>query len=189
MMGTTSGQRALPWVIHRAAAGDFGPFLDRLRTGPSPYAEGLYLSVACPQWTGRIDPAVVEAHTAGTFLGDYRVREWRTACAEWPTRSAAEDLFHAPTTDVPVLVIAGEMDHATPPRFGAELCAGLPRCRFVAIPHLGHSPFDFDSWTGGACFDRLAIDFYAGAEPGLLDVSCVSAMVPPPFYTPLAVKR
>ena len=40
-------------------------------------------------------------------------------CAVWPQRRRARTDFHAPlTTDVPVLLLSGEFDPVTPPRYG-----------------------------------------------------------------------
>src|SRR5688500_10778420 len=70
LLTMTTGQREVPRIVHHAAAGDWGPFLARLRTGPSPFAEGEYLSVECAESAPRIAPADVAAATTGTFLGD-----------------------------------------------------------------------------------------------------------------------
>ncbi len=40
LMNTTAGQRRLPRMVHRAAAGDFAAFLGALRSGPSQFTLG-----------------------------------------------------------------------------------------------------------------------------------------------------
>ena len=184
LLTMTSGQREVPRIIHRAAAGDWGPFLARLRTGPSPFAEGEYMSVECAEGAPRIATADVAAATAGTFLGDYRVRGQLGACALWPRGELPQGFFE-PAADpaAAVLVLSGEADHVAPPAWSAAVCGALPRCRLVRVPHLGHGPFDLDSWQGGAveCFDRLALELLTGGDAERVDASCVRAMVPPPF--------
>jgi pimeloyl-ACP methyl ester carboxylesterase len=184
LLSVTTSQREVPWIIHRAAAGDFEPFLSRLPQGESPYALGLYLSVSCSQGASRIRPDEIDRFTTGTFLGDYRVMEERAACAEWPTAPAAESFFETPTADVPILVISGEVDHVTPPRFARDLCSSLPSCRMVLVPSLAHVPFDLDNWTNGVCLERLVIEFFADPDSNALDIACVSSMIPPPFALP-----
>jgi pimeloyl-ACP methyl ester carboxylesterase len=177
-------QREVPLIIHRAAAGDFEPFLSRVQDGPSIFAEGLYLTVACSEGSSRIRPEDIHRSTAGTFLGDHRVREERAACAEWPSPPAPEHFFEHPAVDVPMLILSGEMDHVTPPRFAADLCGRLPRCRLISIPGLGHGPWDLEMWINGDCFDRIALDFYATPVPHAVDASCVGTMAPPSFSLP-----
>jgi pimeloyl-ACP methyl ester carboxylesterase len=82
---------------------------------------------------------------------------------------------------VPVLILSGEMDATTPPDGARAVCTMLGNCRLVAIPSLGHGPFDLDAWQNGDCVDRLAVAFYQAASPGALDTGCVERMVPPPF--------
>jgi pimeloyl-ACP methyl ester carboxylesterase len=184
LLATTTGQREIPRIVHRAAAGDWGPFLARMRKGPSPFAEGEYLSVECTESAPRIAPADVAAATSGTFLNDYRVRGQLGACATWPRGELPADFF-APAADpgASVLVLSGEADHVAPPEWSAAVCGALPRCRLVSVPSLGHAPFDLDSWGGGAveCFDGLAIELLATGDAERVDASCVRAMVPPAF--------
>lgn len=67
-MGSALGARRVPHFIHRAAQGDFGPFLESLEGGGL-IPDGIYLSVACAEGTTRIRDGEVERYTAGTFVG------------------------------------------------------------------------------------------------------------------------
>jgi pimeloyl-ACP methyl ester carboxylesterase len=181
LMGSAAGQRRLPWIIHRAAAGDFGTLLGALPSGRAPYAAGLYLSIECTEGTARIDPADVAPATGGTFLGDYRVRAQLAACAAWPRASLPDGFFTPATAEIPVLMLSGDADHVAPPEWAAEVCAALPRCRLLRIPHLGHEFFATPGWTGGECPHHLARLFYASGDPKGVNASCLAKMVPPPF--------
>jgi pimeloyl-ACP methyl ester carboxylesterase len=181
LIGSAAGQRRLPWMIHQAASGDFAPLLRALPTGPAPYAAGLYLSIECTEGGGRIEPANVTPATAGTFLGDYRVRVQLAACARWPRASLPEGFFTAVSADVPVLMISGDSDHVAPPEWAAEVCAGLPGCRLLRIPHLGHEFFGIPGWSGGECVHRMVSRFYESADTEAVDAGCLREMVPPSF--------
>lgn len=179
MLGTAARQRELPLVIHAAARGDFGPFLERLPTDSSAFAEGLYLSVTCSEGSARILPEEVDRYTTDTFLGDYRVRQEQQACAQWPRSSPDARSFEPPASAPPLLILSGELDHVASPDWAARFCAAQPSCRLVSVPDMGHGPFDLDAWTNGACLDRMAADFLD--NPLKLDVSCLKQMKPPPF--------
>ena len=181
LLSMTARQRGFPRLIHRAAAGDYAPLIEALGSGPSPFAEGLYLSVECAEGAARIAAGDVAAATAGTFLGTHRVGGQLSACANWPQGTLPEGFFTPATADVPVLMLSGDGDHVTPPAWSAQVCAALPRCRLLRVPHLGHAPFDMDVWTGGDCLDRLALDFLARGSAEAVDASCLATMVPPPF--------
>jgi pimeloyl-ACP methyl ester carboxylesterase len=176
MLTTAAGQRRLPGLIHGAAAGDIGALLSG--GGGAPIADGAYLSIVCSEAVPRI-PGDSAAFTNGTFLGDYRVRQERAACAQWARYGVADAFYAEPNTGVAILVISGTMDHVTSPEWAREFCAATRGCSLVSIPALGHGPFDLDEWTGGECFDRLAEGFLA--TPGRVDTACVGRMRPPPF--------
>jgi len=178
LLATAAGQRRLPDIIHRAAAGDFAPLLAAVPAGP-PGAEGLYLTIACSEGGARITDADVRRHTTGTFLGDYRVSRERAACAAWRTYSVPESFFTPPAAAPPVLVVSGGMDHVTPPEWAEAFCSTLPSCRLLRVPALGHGPFDLDEWAHGECLDAVMLGFYE--HGGTIETECLRSMKPPPY--------
>jgi pimeloyl-ACP methyl ester carboxylesterase len=171
----------LPFVIHRMAEGDYGPFLERLSLdSPSPFAEGLYLSVVCAEGTARITDDEAAEATRGTFLGGYRVAQQRRACAEWPHGRVDPAQLEPPRSDVPVLFLSGTADHVTPPEVAERLMAGLARSQQVLIDGLPHFPSGLSNME---CYDRLITTFFEKPEAEPLDTSCVAEMKPPPFRT------
>jgi pimeloyl-ACP methyl ester carboxylesterase len=181
---STPGQRALPSLVQAMAAGDFQPFLAAvLGNGGVPSgAEGLYLSLTCGEDTDRIAPEEIDAATAGTFLGRYRIDEQRTACREWRAAAPAPRPDGA-MPDVPVLLLAGDRDYVTPRAWADEVAARFPRARVVPIAKLGHFPIGLD---GMACYDELIDAFFQAGRADTLDVACVARMTPPPFVLPKA---
>jgi len=59
---------------------------------------------------------------------------------------------------LPVLVLVGEMDEATPPPMSTELAAGLPNARLVVLPGCAHVP----QLQAPALFLSTIADFIAG---------------------------
>ena len=191
MMYTQAGVRQIPLIIHEAAAGNFAPFLKRVipedirETGF--LAEGMYLSVTCTEDVPWIEAGEAERLASGTFLGDYRVLQQQRACEHWPPGRIPAD-FHDPVTAaIPVLIISGHADPATPPRWGNEVARHLPNSRHVVIPHLAHL---LDGLSNVAeCLDRALNEFFARGTAKGLDVGCVGTMRPPPFLTKLEADR
>ena len=176
---TAAGQRQFPFLVHAAASGDFGPFLEILPKDSSQFAEGLYLTIACSEGASRIRSADIARRTDGTASGDYRVRQELAACANWPVYSEPDDFYVPQKSSPPVLVLSGSMDPVAAPEWSSELCSNLPHCRLITIPDLGHGPFDLDQWKEGACFDDITVAFYRDAKS--LDTSCLKRMRPPAF--------
>jgi len=172
----------VPYLIHRMAAGDFRPFLEAIPLDrPSPFAEGLYLSIACAD-TRTISDAEAEAAARGTFLGDYRLREQRRACAEWPAAVGEAVETGAIPTKAAVLLFGGDADYITPPEsVAAAWLPNLPStARQIVVPGLLHYP---DGLTNMECAWDLVDRFHLVEDPADLDTSCLESMKPLPFRT------
>jgi pimeloyl-ACP methyl ester carboxylesterase len=176
LLTTTPGQRRVPAVIRRIATD--GPPDEP--PPPTSLADGLFLSVTCAEDTAWIGEDEIDAATAGTFVGDWRVRRQQAACAIWNVPKRTLRYARTPV-DVPVLLIAGERDHVTPVAWARRVAAAFPRSRLVTIPALGHFPAGL---TGMACLDSLILAFAANPDPDALDTACVATMRPPSFAAP-----
>ena len=64
-------------------------------------------------------------------------RTFHSACAALAALDLRPQLA---SVAVPVLVLVGEMDEATPPAMSRELAAGLPDARLVVLPGCAHVP-------------------------------------------------
>jgi pimeloyl-ACP methyl ester carboxylesterase len=167
----------VPLVVHRAAEGDWVPFAratwPTLGNGRGPNSMGMYLSVTCSEFLSIVGEPEIE-RTRGTLVGEYRTRQHAAACAEWP-RGAVPPEYYAPVAAaVPVLMLSGTRDAATPPSFAAAAARTLPRSRQLLITGGTHA-------YGHACLRGLVAEFLDRASADGLDTGCVSALPHPPF--------
>jgi pimeloyl-ACP methyl ester carboxylesterase len=173
----------VPEVVHRAALGDFNPFVERELRQVVGFADvlshGMFITATCAEDVRFIDEDDIRRATAGTFLGDYRVRRQQAACRLWPGGEGIDDDFQRPVTlDVPVLVLSGEFDVATPASEAERVARQLPRARHVVFPNQGHD------YSQPGCAARLIVDFFRSADPAGLDTACVSDTRRPAFGPP-----
>lgn len=175
--------RRAPWIINRAANGDLAPFrAATARRGPSPFAEGVYLSITCGESLALMDLPAARSASRATLFGDYRLRRQAEACSVWPTLQAAPDHLTPAAGDAAVLFISGRLDPATPPEWAEAASAGFPNSRHLIIPNSAHV---FDGLSGiDSCLDPLLIEFLETADAEALDPACLADMLPPPFQTP-----
>jgi pimeloyl-ACP methyl ester carboxylesterase len=111
-----------------------------------------------------------------TYLGSYRVREQRAACAEWP-RGEVPDWHGKPVVaSVPVLILSGTLDPVTPPANGDEIARTLSNSLHIRVPHGGHSPAGL---AGTDCLSALKRDFIHRARTDGLDTGCVGRIARP----------
>jgi pimeloyl-ACP methyl ester carboxylesterase len=164
----------LPARIHAAAENSFDDFaqaeLRQVIGFDRALSHGFFLSSTCAEDVQFISEEDVQRETAGTFLGDYRVRQQQAACRIWPRGEGIDADFQQPVkTKVPVLIISGEADVATPAAEGERIARELPNAAHVIFPNQGHSLANPD------CASRLIAKFIAAGSTKELDMSCVSA--------------
>jgi pimeloyl-ACP methyl ester carboxylesterase len=171
-------QGLIPQMLHLAAAGDWswiGSYWLRYRKGW--YDDiGPFLSNSCPGDVRWIDPATIPAATANTFIGDYRVRRQIAACNAWAPGRAPRVTI--PTIDVPVLILTGDRDPVTPPRWAELLQSHLKRARTIVVANNGHTELS-------DCALALEIAFFDAGSFDHVDASCAKTIPRPPFATKL----
>jgi pimeloyl-ACP methyl ester carboxylesterase len=170
----------VPLLIHRAFEGDYDALANRGLTNNRAIRNtldfGMLMCVTCSEDIPRIDPEDIDRLTDGTFLGSGRVRRQIAACAIWPRGDVPADYGEPVRADVPVLLLSGEYDPVTPPRWGEQAARHLSRSRHVVVPTT-HS-------FGSACIDQIMRDFLDRGSVEGLDTSCVEHMRRPRFKLP-----
>lgn len=176
--------RKIPRIIHEAALGNFGPFLEVAipadRTVPDFIADGMYLCVTSAEDTPFIDLAAAEKQNAGNIFGNYRVFQQTRAGRLWPRGQIPEGYEQPVRSDVPALLISGNMDPVTPPVWAEEVARYLPNSRHVVLAHGAHLP---DGLSHFESLDKLMMDFLDAGDARQLDVTPLEQMLPPPFVT------
>ena len=172
----------VPLLIHSAAQGDFAPFgtmaLARTRGAAESLAMGMYLTVTCSEFAAAITEDEIKRETSGTFLGDYRTRNHLQACQAWPRANIPAGYYTAVKSDVPVLILSGELDPATPLHFGQGAAQSLSHSRQVLIRNEAHG-------YGSPCLRNLVAEFITKGSAKELDTACVALLRRPPFATEL----
>ena len=171
----------VPLCIEQAYRGDFGGLLALAVSLDGQPAQtrislGMFFSVVCVEDLPWIDAREWHRRASGTFLGESIVDRWDSVCAEWP-RGAVEEGYHEPVrSDVAALVLSGELDPVTPPRWGDKLAEGLSKARHIVVPGLGHGT------SHAGCVPELIAEFIRDPESEELDVACVQMLRRPPFF-------
>jgi hypothetical protein len=94
----------------------------------------------------------------------------------WPKGEVEPSYYQPVVSDVPALVLSGDLDPVTPPTWGDAVVKSLSRSRHITVPATGHGVI------GTACGVKLIQDFIDSASPESLDVSCVRSVRRPPFF-------
>ena len=170
------GAAQLPLQIRKAAQGDLAPLIEMSIERRLNINEGLFMglnfSVTCAEDLPFITEEKTREKTAGTFLGDYRIRQQKAACGAW-TRGKISPGFHEPVrSDLPVLLTSGERDPVVPPELSEEASRFMTNRLHVVIPRGSHG-------AGGECTANLIRDFVDRASVKGLDPSCAANVYGP----------
>ena len=137
---------------------------------------GMQLSVLCSEDAARVTPADVQQANVGTVFGSHLLGNQLKACEIWP-RGAVDASYYEPVvSDVPALVLSGDLDPVTPPTWGESVVKSLKNGRHITVPGTGHGV------VGTACGQQLIQDFLDSASAASVDASCVRAIKRPPFF-------
>jgi pimeloyl-ACP methyl ester carboxylesterase len=171
----------VPLVVQRAAEGDWRPFLGVSAQVAGGFARGLsvglFLSVVCSEDAPFLTEAQVRQAAAGTWAGPGSGLRLLEACRVWPRGGVPADFREPVRSEVPVLLLSGELDPVTPPRWGEEALRTLRRGRHVVVPAVGHNTLGH---TCGRDLMRAFVE--AGDVQGLPAEGCASGPGRPPFF-------
>ena len=173
------GVRRVPAALDAIAHGRVPAFAVEPGSGRTgaPVTDGMTLSVVCAEEAAyadrdriariarRLPPLPRALVTADTLLG----RPLFAICRRWGVPRAAATTFRPVRSDTPALVVTGQLDQITPPRYGRTVAAQLPNARYVDVRGVGHSPV----LAGGACAVRVVLRFLDDPAAPLRPAPCV----------------
>ncbi|MBD8874250.1 alpha/beta hydrolase [Rhodanobacter sp. DHB23] len=167
----------LPLSIDAAAHGDVGPLLGQAKLLTVDMADlagsGMSYSIICSE---DADLLTARPQDANTLLGTHMVDAYKAICSAWPRGTRPAD-FHQPLkTDKPVLLLAGQYDPVTPPRYADEVAKSLTDARVLLFKGQGHSVLA----TG--CGPQLVQHFVEKLDPKTMDASCLDRLQQQPFF-------
>ena len=165
----------------RAAGNNWAPLFAMLaeisNTTVDTMALGMTLSVLCTEDVPRINPGEATDAIRSSWMGKAEIGWWSESCAAWP-RHDVPAIYRAQPSPLPMpaLILSGEADPATPPRWGDAMTRHFSRAQHVVV-RAAHNT----SFTG--CVPALITDFVTRGSGETLDTTCLDPISWPPFTT------
>jgi pimeloyl-ACP methyl ester carboxylesterase len=166
----------LPLVVSEAEKGNHEPLMAIAHVWAGQMDNvmnrGMQWSVICTEDAPRYKPDPADADTV---LGPDIARQFFTACQKWPRTTAPAKAFAPFKSDLPTLLLSGELDPVTPPVYGEEVAKGLANARHLVLRGQGHGTMVV------GCTPKLISQFIEGLQPRALDAKCLDSLsyVPP----------
>lgn len=168
----------VPLLIERAEQNDFQPLIAMGFASEDLgelLSQGMFLSVICAEDVPRVTEEDRSRALSESFLGDMFGSRLKP-CEFWPRAKVSEDYYQPVKSDVPVLILSGELDPITPPRWGEHVAEHLPNAKHLVVPGVGHGAM------GQGCVTRLVSQFLDDGTAADLDVGCIEQLRRPPFF-------
>jgi len=167
----------LPLSINAAAHGDVGPLLGQAKILSGDLSgdmnNGMSMSVICSEDVDLLQPQLQDQNT---MLGNHLIDALKAQCEVWPHGTRPAD-FHAPLkSDKPILMLSGELDPVTPPRYGEQILPGLTDARQLVFKGQAHS------LLSRGCMPQLLGKFIDKPDPKQLDASCLNKLGSTPAF-------
>lgn len=162
----------IPRTIYQVRAGDYGvieTILSNVVFDRS-MSYGMFYSVWCAEENNFDLSEVNLAGLSPQLLeeeGD-SAKQFLEACAFWDVDPLDSIAGEAVVSDVPTLVLSGEMDPVTPPEYAVVAAEGLSHKYSYVFPNGGHSAL-----TSGECQDSIFIQFLNNPNRAP-DAACVA---------------
>lgn len=168
----------LPLVLDEAAHGRYAP-LASLARGANRSMDfqinrGMQWSVICSEDAPRYH---APAEDPERLFGNDVASAFFAACPVWPHRPAPAGNAVPLRSDVPALLLSGELDPVTPPRYAEQVLKGLPNGRALVARGQGHATL-----TAG-CMPRLLGQFIDKTDAKALDAGCLDTLSYVPAFT------
>lgn len=168
----------LPMLIHQAhETGDFSRLVGEglAMTAGAGMAQGMFYAVSCTEDAPYVEMDEAETLQSGTdfpLMVDVLVE----VCAAWPRGDEPIYFRQLERSDVPTLLLSGEADPITPPRYAELAAAAFPNSQHIRVPGYGHDVL------GVPCMIDVVTEFISGEPDPAVDAGCLDQVEPPPFF-------
>ena len=171
----------IPLLVNEAGKGNYVPlgsqFMMTMIAMMDAMSLGMHNAVVCTEDVPFYDKAMIDyAGLDATYMGAYQLEALQAICSVWPAGPIDDDFKLALETNLPVLLLSGDADPITPPRYADLAAVDLGNALHITGVHQGHGQISV------GCTPRLVADFIDSADPASLDTGCLERSFVMPFF-------
>lgn len=171
----------LPLLINEAGNGNFVPLGSQFMMTTTAISDaislGMHNTIMCTEDLPFFDKLTIDYEgIAASYMGVFQLSALEAICSVWP-EGPIDPEFKAPlATDLPVLLLSGDADPITPPRYAEMAAVDFSNARHLIGKHQSHGQL------GVGCNRRLVAAFIDAADPGIIDAECLERSFVMPFF-------
>jgi pimeloyl-ACP methyl ester carboxylesterase len=175
----------MPLLIHEAGKGNYVPlgsqFMMTMIAMADAMSLGMHNSILCTEDVPFYDKSSIDYDgLAASYMGTFQLDALEAICSVWPA-GPIDDEFKVPlATDLPVLLLSGDADPITPPRYAELAAVDIENATHLIGKHQGHGQISV------GCTPQLVADFIDAADGSGLDATCLERSFVMPFFLDFA---
>ena len=171
----------LPLFIHEAGEGNWAPiaaqFMMTALQMSDAIAMGMHNAIMCTEDIPFLDKATIDYDGIdASYMGSFQMETLEAICTSWPSGPIDPEFKVPVATDLPFLLLSGDADPITPPRYAELAAVDLSNAAHLIGKHQGHGQISV------GCTSRVIADFVETADPGAIDTDCMERNFVMPFY-------
>jgi pimeloyl-ACP methyl ester carboxylesterase len=176
----TQRSALIPLAVKSALAGDFRVFAALAEIGVAFQEEmsaGMQAAVLCNEDLAGVKEGSVDAGPkTGVFSQEEMVSIFKLPCPFYEGADLPASYFAPVTSDVPTLILSGDLDPITPPRWGKIASRNLRRSKHIVVPGTGHGVSHYK------CVSDMVVTFIEEASADNLDTACLKDLSRFPIF-------
>ncbi len=171
----------IPLLVHEAGEGNYVPlgsqYMMTMIAMMDAMSLGMHNAIMCTEDVPFYDKSSIDYEgLAASYMGAFQLDALEAICSVWPA-GPIDDEFKVPlATDIPVLLLSGDADPITPPRYAELAAIDLKNAVHLVDKDQGHGQL------GVGCMPQLIADFIDTADPTSLDTECLDRSFVMPFF-------
>lgn len=171
----------LPLLLHEAANGNYVPLAAQFQMSTAALADalsiGMHNAVACTEDVPFIDDNSVDHEAlAASYLGPLQLEALQTMCSIWPAGVLDDDFKEPLSTAIPFLLLSGDADPITPPRYAEMAAVNLSNAWLLTGVNQGHGQAII------GCMPRIIDQFVTVMSFEGIDTDCLEDSYAMPFF-------
>lgn len=171
----------MPVLINEAIKGNFAPLAAQFLMISDSMSDainiGMHNAVVCTEDAPYFDGENVTRDALdATYIGPVQLDALEAICSVWPAGVLDEEFKVPVASEVPVLLLSGEADPITPPRYAELAAVDFANARLLTGKKQGHGQ------APRGCVPNIIAAFVAAADASSLEVTCLERLHAMPFF-------
>ena len=178
LMYGVGARELIPFVISQVAAGNYKPLAGIIAAGQGKSDKiytGMQLNILCNEDMPRASAETIEKSRENTFSGKHSIDDLVKLCNHWPRFEAPANFGEQVKSNLPTLLLSGELDPVTPPSWAELALQGLSNHKHFIAKKAGHG------LVTQTCAGKMVAEFIDNGKFEDIDSSCLDKQPLPGF--------